>query len=846
MDSSNENINDNEEEFLKNLNKEQKEAVKYIKGPQIISAGAGTGKTTVLTYKIAYLIYFKKISPYKILALTFTKKAANEMKERIKLLIGEMNTKGLVIGTFHSIFLRILRENIHLIGTKYNKYFTIRDKKYMKKEMKKIFNEFYDIHEKKKEKEKKKKEGEEGQGKNMLDLKEEENKYELALDYVIKKISFLHNEGISYEDYLKFDKLVEEDNIKGYSYFKKVYEEYCQNCEKENIMDFDGILLNTYILFQKNKDLLSIYQNMFDYILIDEYQDTNNVQFEIIKAIAFKSQKIFVIGDENQCIYKFRGSRIENINDFKLYFNNVETSKLLINYRSTDNIVKCANSLIRHNSNVINLDLYSLIKSNEKVKIIRNADDNEEVNRIAFIIKQMVEKNGCKYKDFCILYRANVQSFLFEKNFLNSNIPYITYKKIGIFDSQIIKIILNYLELIVNKKNNTAFKYIINQPKRGIGNQTQKKIYEYSKRNNIDYFDIIQDILTEKKLNLDFNLNESSIKQLESFYNLINKYKEQSNEISASKLVSSLINELNFKDLKESDKSKIDILLEKLNEMEKEYKSLTERTYYLRDYLQEIMVNIDNEEVEELNGKNYQEKFLENNKVKLMTIHSSKGLEFNYIFIVGFENGSYPSRKNDDIEEERRVLYVGITRSKKNCYISYADKRNFKGEMIKRHISMFYYDIDKHLIEEYITNNNYVYVPINYENIEKINDFNVSIEEKKVEKNNYLKNTNIQSKKIDFNFKESISKNENEIIENNINLEENMDKKENNNKIKEKDIKKKKIKEKEEKEEKKDNDLKSEESNSESSNKTIGKKRILKGQTNLDCFLRTKINNNLL
>ena len=412
MESSNENINENEEAFLKHLNKEQKEAVKYTKGPQIISAGAGTGKTTVLTYKIGYLIYFKKIRPHKILALTFTNKAANEIKERIKLLIGEMNTRGLVIGTFHSIFLRILRENIHLIGTKYNKYFTIREKKHMKKEIKRIFDNFYYIYERKKEKEK----GEEGQGKNMLDLKEE-----------------------------------------------------------ENIMDFDGILLNTYILFKKNKELLYKYQNMFDYILIDEYQDTNNVQFEIIKALAFKSQKIFVIGDENQCIYQFRGSRIENINDFKLYFNNVQISKLLINYRSTENIVKCANSLISHNKNVFNLDLYSLIKSNEKVKIIRNAVDDEEVNQIAFIIKEMVEKNGCEYKDFCILYRANVQSFLFEKNFLYRNIPYITYKKIGIFESMITKIIINYLQLIVNKNNNTAFKYIINKPKRGIGDQTQKK-----------------------------------------------------------------------------------------------------------------------------------------------------------------------------------------------------------------------------------------------------------------------------------------------------------------------------------------------------------------------------------
>ncbi len=832
MESSIENINENEEEFLKNLNKEQKEAVKYTKGPQIISAGAGTGKTTVLTYKIGYLIYFKKISPYKILALTFTKKAADEMKERIKLLIGEMNTKGLVIGTFHSIFLRILRENIHLIGTNYNKYFTIRDKKYMKNEIKRILNEYYDIPERKKEK----------IGKNSLDLKEEEENYKIILKYIIKKISLLQNKGISYEDYEKYDNLIKEDEKEGRSYFKKVYKEYCQNCEKENIMDFDGILINTYILFKKNKDLLYKYQNMFDYILIDEYQDTNNVQFEIIKAIAFKSQKIFVIGDENQCIYKFRGSRIENINDFKVYFNNVEISKLVINYRSTDNIVKCANSLIRHNSNVINLDLYSLIKSNEKVKIIRNADDDEEVNKIASIIKEKVEKNGCKYKDFCILYRANVQSFLFEKNFLNRNIPYITYKKIGIFDSVITKIIINYLELIVNKNNNTAFKYIINKPKRGIGEQTQKKIYEYSKRNNINYFDIIQDILTEKKLNLDFNLTESSIKQLESFYNLINKYKEQSNVISASQLVSSLITDLNFKDLKESDKSKIDILLEKIKEMEKEYKSITERTYYLRDYLQEIMVNIDNEEVEELNGKNYQEKFLEKNKVKLMTIHSSKGLEFDYIFIVGFENGSYPSRKNNDIEEERRVLYVGITRSKKNCYISYADKRNFKGEMIKRHISMFYYDIDKNLMEEYSTNNNYVYVPFKNEindNIEKFNNVNVIFKEKKVEKNNNFENQNIKRKKIDLNLKESISKNEYEIIENNnnINLEENMDKKENNNTIKKKDIKKKKIKEKEE--EKKEDDLKLEDTNSESSTKNIGKKRILKGQTFLDCFLRT-------
>ena len=679
-------------DLLFGLNDEQTKAVKYIEGPQMITAGAGSGKTKVLTHKIAYLINYMKINPMNILALTFTNKAANEMKERIKVLIGEFKINGLIIGTFHSIFLHILKNDIHLLGTNYNKYFNIIEKKKFKKIIENICKEFFENFQKKN-----KSKEDDIIIKNKNDLDKEEERFKSTVDYIVKKINNVQNEGISYEDYLKMDYLIKEDENCYCPFFKDIYKLYIQQCEKENIMDFDSILLNTYLLFKKNPEIMTKYQNMFKYILIDEYQDTNKVQFKIIIALACKSNQISIVGDENQSIYKFRGSRIENINDFKKVFRNIRIFELRRNYRSTENIIKCATSLISHNKSAINSNLYTLNKSIDKIKIIKNLNNIGESNTISFIIKDMVEKKGCQYKDFCILYRANCQSIEFETNFIQNDIPFHIYKNIGIFDSKVIKTIINYLELIVNTNNDTAFKYIINNPKRNIGKETQKKIIENSKKLGISCFSYLNNLKNKNDLN--YNFKKQTIENLFSFYDLIIKYQNQINSNSVYQITNNLIDEIKLRQgLKENNLNKINIFLEKIDEMENKFKSLHKKNYLLGDFLQDISLFYCNKE--EINDeKNIEEKFLEENKVKLMTIHSSKGLEFNYIFIVGVEEGLYPSYRTNDIEEERRVLYVAITRAKKNCYISYSEIKIIDGEKIKRKMSRFLSDIDESLIE---------------------------------------------------------------------------------------------------------------------------------------------------
>ncbi len=825
-------------ELLSGLNDEQKKAVKYIEGPQIISAGAGSGKTKVLTHKIAYLINHKKINPINILALTFTNKAANEIKERIKKLIGEFKVNGLVIGTFHSIFLKILKNHIFLLGLNYNKDFNIIEKRQITKMITNITKEYFDDFHKKKTLKK-----EDINYQNKLDIELLKEKFNKTVEYIIKKISNVQNEGISYEDYLKIDKLILEDEKKDIPFFKDVYRLYIQQCEKENVMDFDNILLNTYLLFKNNPKIIIKYQNMFRYILIDEYQDTNKVQFEIIKGISYNSNQISIVGDENQSIYKFRGSRIENIKDFKDLFHNIKIFKLQRNYRSTENIIKCASCLISHNKTAINSNLYTLNKSKEKIKKIKNANNYEESNKIAFIIKNMVEKEGCQYKDFCILYRANCQSIQFEKTFIDNDIPFHTYKKIGIFDSKIIKTIINYLQLIINPNNNTAFNYIINNPKRYIGKVIQNKFIESSKKLGKSCFDILSNLINEKDLNFDFNLkNKKTIESLESFYNLIIKYQNKLSSNSVYELTINLIDEINLRvGLKENDNNKIDTFLEKMNEMEKKYIFIYKKKYSLGEFLQEILLFVCNEE-EINNGKNPEEKFLQENKVKLMTIHSSKGLEFNYIFIVGVEEGLYPSYKTNDEEEERRVFYVAITRAKKNCFISYSELniigKNSINEIIrKRTVSRFLFEIDESLMEDFEPKN---YI---YNDPPKITNFE---NEQKEFQNNIIENVNqfkinpietIKIHKIRKNKKKreiKVNNNENN-FENIININENINEiNENENK----EIKKINIKKKNEMI-KINIDLPSPDPCIAKENK-LNKKRLLKGQTSIDFFLNYK------
>ena len=722
-------IEKNEEEFFKELNDEQKKAVRYIEGPQIISAGAGSGKTKVLTYKIAYLINFKNINPLYILALTFTNKASKEIKERVKFLIGNFKVKGLSMGTFHSIFLRILKSHIHLLGIEsYNQYFTILDENDAKKRIKDILKkgEFVEENERKK----KRIDINYINQKNKIDLFEEEKIFNKSFEYICKKINYVKNEGITYNDYLKKDYLIDEDEKNNCPFFQEVYKIYEINCQKNNEMDFNSILLNTFLLFKKNNKLLIEYQNKYDYILIDEYQDTNKIQFEIIKLLSIK-KKICIIGDENQSIYKFRGARIENLKDFKNYFSNVKIFKLTRNYRSTEYIVKCANSLIKNNTNVINLDLYSLQKSNEKVKLIENNHNYIEVDKIASIIKNMVEEENYNYKDFAILYRANSQSYDFENKFLEKNIPFKTYKRIGFFDSLIIKIIINYLQLIINTNNNSSFNYIVNKPKRNIGIETINKIIEYSKLYNISCFDVLIHLMNKTESNYNFQFNKRVIKHLELFYNLIMKYKNQMDIISASKLITDLINEIKLKEKMNEEKytKKLEVFIDKLYEMEREFLLKNKSNFLLQDFMEEISIFILNEDIED------NEKKEEENKVKLMTIHNSKGLEFNNIFIVGAEEGYYPSGREDDVEEERRVFYVAITRAKKNCFISYCLRRKINEEFIKRKISRFLYEID---------NNSFVNLELkNYIYISKKNESNQNYNHNSIDKNKlYVKKEN--------------------------------------------------------------------------------------------------------
>ena len=402
--SDNQDNENNSLLFLNDLSEEQKESVIYCDSPQLILSGAGSGKTRVLTYKIIYLIKIKKIRPYNILALTFTKKAANEMKNRISKLIGENYAKDIKMGTFHSIFYRILKRNIsYLEDKKYNSNFNIIDESEVKKLIKDIlFNQFSDIVNKIIEKK-----GINDKVKSYFEIK-------CLINRIIKKIMNLKIKGITYDIYQNMENEIEKDKKRDLEYFKNIYEIYVKECKKKNVMDFEDLILNTLLLFKKNKNILEKYQNKFKYILIDEFQDTNHTQFEIVKYLSLKSQKICCVGDDCQSIYSFRGADINNIDNFSKTFPNYKLFKLCQNYRSTSNIIQVADLLIKHNKKQIEKNLFSKIKEIDgKVNILINETGINECENISEIIKTLIKDKKCDYKDIAILYRMNIQSYLF-------------------------------------------------------------------------------------------------------------------------------------------------------------------------------------------------------------------------------------------------------------------------------------------------------------------------------------------------------------------------------------------------------------------------------------------------
>ena len=705
--------------FLDQLSSEQKQAVTDIVNNQIISAGAGSGKTRVLTYKIAYLI-LTGVEPSKILALTFTNKAANEMKSRIVELVNSNAVNDLWMGTFHSIFLRILRENPDFIKEtmKLNQHFVIYDQKSKNTVLEMIIEKYI---------------------KDYKDAKKQNDKKKLQeiLFEISDDISKIKNEGKKIDDFLKDKK----DELNSYSkeYIHNIYKDYRIKLRNSNAIDFDDILLYTYLILSENETISQKYKNKFNYILIDEYQDTNTIQFNIIDLILGKGAKISAVGDEAQCIYSFRGSKIENIQKFREKYHPLEY-KLTINYRSTKTIVEASNSLIKVNEGQSSKQLFSKEENNflndNKIKIISSNNEKEEAEKV--IEKIMELKNADNelnnYGSFAILYRTHKQSEPFESKLKEKDIPYKIIGKIPFLNRDIIEQIISYLRIVLNEKDNISlqkiFSFSFNELRVKI-----KKIFDKADKNKEIYWNVIINNLTKSKsknndkidqfiefikfLKEKIDEEEPSyfIEQIVEFIEKTNSFPLDEEDIqliiSLKNIAEYLTNKFQQNLIANNKSSSIDLdeenifinkegfnfnnIFENLNSENINQGKNIFAIYSIKEFLDDLILLNLNEDITEnifnINNKSENQIAQNNsNKVKLMTIHSSKGLEFNSVFIVGVEEGFYPiinnkikeENKKKHVEEERRMFYVAITRAKQNCFISYAHNRLMGNGMIRK------------------------------------------------------------------------------------------------------------------------------------------------------------------
>lgn len=616
------------------LNDKQLEAVNHTEGPCLVLAGAGSGKTRVLTERIIKLID-DGVSPYNILAITFTNKAAKEMRVRVQNKIGDV-ANSIFIGTFHSFGLRILRENYDAIG--YSSNITILDTDDTKSLIKRILKE------------------------NSFDPADYDIKH------IISKISSAKNDGISP---LEFSKLFlnEHDKVIGL-----VYEKYLKLLKENNSVDFDDLLLKPVEIFKKRKDILEKYQERFRYILVDEYQDTNSIQYELCKMLAKKYNNIFVIGDANQSIYSWRNADYRNILNFEKDYKNAHVVLLEENYRSTNTILKAANSVIKNNNEGTKLNLWTSIGDGEKVEYIRVEDEIKESSFVINKIKELVSE-GYSYSDFAVLYRTNAQSRTVEEAFVRNNIPYNIIGSYYFYNRKEIKDLIAYLNLIYNTNDSVSLERVINTPKRGIGTKTIDNIREKANMNDISLFDAID-----------------SGKELE-FKKLILELIEDSKTMNLSDLIEDVLVKTGLRREYELDKSiESDTKVENLNE----FKSLAVNfedngIYDLSTFLENIMLVSDKGQYAE-----------DDNNVNIMTLHSAKGLEFNIVFILGMEEGIFPHSRSfesaKELEEERRLCYVGITRAKKKLYLLSARTRTLYGRTSGTIESRFIKEIDPTLI----------------------------------------------------------------------------------------------------------------------------------------------------
>ena len=653
-------------DLLNDLNESQRKAVEYIDGPSLVIAGAGSGKTRVLTYKIAYLLQ-QGVKPWSIMALTFTNKAAREMKERIGKLVGQELAQHLYMGTFHSIFSRILRAEAQHIGFTNN--FTIYDESDSRSLIKTIVKEM------------------------GLD----EKVYKPAS--VHSRISMAKNNLMSAENYARDKDLYQADQRAKMPRVGDIFITYVQRCQQANAMDFDDLLTLTFKLFQEHEDIRKKYADRFDFLLVDEYQDTNHAQMRIVMQLCKEKERVCAVGDDSQSIYSFRGANIDNILSFQSRFKEARLFKLEQNYRSTQSIVEAANSLIKHNSNQIPKNVYSKNDKGESLIYKPAYSDKEEALIVCREIKRIKRQDNCQYSDFAILYRTNAQSRSFEEEFRKQGIPYRIYGGLSFFQRKEIKDVIAYFRLVANPDDEEAFKRIINYPARGIGNTTVAKIAACALDNHVSFWQVIS-----SPEHYGLGVNKGTLAKLESFRLMISGFVEKSASMNAFDLGDTIVKESGISaDIYKSgsrdpeDLARQENLEELLGGMQSFVEECREegreQEAYLTDYLQGVALLTD------LDSKGDDDE----PRVSLMTVHASKGLEFPTVFVVGLEENIFPSAIVStlrELEEERRLLYVAITRAEKHCVLTSAKNRFRYGKMEFGNPSRFIKEIDSALIQE--------------------------------------------------------------------------------------------------------------------------------------------------
>ena len=646
------------------LNEAQRAAVEYIDGPSLVIAGAGSGKTRVLTYKIAYLLS-QGMKPWSIMALTFTNKAAREMKERIGKLVGNDLAQHLYMGTFHSIFSRILRAEAEHIG--FNNNFTIYDESDSRSLIKAIVKEM------------------------GLDDK----KYKPAA--VHAKISMAKNNLMSAAAYESDAAIFEQNKRAQMPEVGKIFVAYVQRCKQANAMDFDDLLTLTYQLFREHEDIRHKYAARFDYVLVDEYQDTNHVQMSIVMQLCQEKQRVCAVGDDSQSIYSFRGANIDNILNYQRQFQGTRLFKLEQNYRSTQTIVEAANSLIKHNRNQIPKDVFSENAKGEKIQYKPAYSDKEEAAIVAKDVKRIRREDGCQYSDFAILYRTNAQSRSFEEEFRKQGIPYRIYGGLSFYQRKEIKDIIAYFRLVANPDDEEAIKRIINYPARGIGATTVLKIADCAHQNQVSFWEVIG---APERYGL--AVTKGTMNKLETFRLLISSFIERAQTTDVYELGDAIIKESGISQDIMSGKDADDLARqEDLEEFLSGMSAFVEERreegrfdeLFLQDYLQDVALLTDADSDGDKDEP----------RVSLMTVHAAKGLEFPTVFVVGLEENIFPSPLSAaslrELEEERRLLYVAITRAEKHCILTNAKNRWRYGKMEFDNPSRFIDEIDGKLID---------------------------------------------------------------------------------------------------------------------------------------------------